>query len=740
MDKGRSDNADQFADLEWRYSRRGLLCRYAKGRVRNFASRLTVVGIGAAALSVTAGLRLGLFALALAIAGELVDTLYLRSIPRRIQRGETLKRLLALSTVTGVVQAATIAACVMVAWYGEVIGLSPIFATAFLAGASINAGVVLPYHRLAGFSRLVIYAFTILSLYVLEAVFAGPIDAVFVMNIAGTVLFALMIVNFVNFAKWGFERNRKATLDLVAQSKSLIRHQKEAQRLSLVARNANDSVIISDAKGRIAWVNDAFTRTTGFAPQDAIGKTPGTLLNGPGTDPETLARIDRAIVEGMPFRGEILNVTKDGREIWMETNLVPVLDRTGGAEMFVAVERDVTTARGHAEELRAAQKAAEEGAKAKSEFLATMSHELRTPLNGVIGMVDLLSRTEQTSEQRQYVATIGSSARALLTIIDDILDLSRLDAKKMQLHPADFDFEAFCNETVALMTPQARSKGLSLKLVCDGPIPKRVHGDEGRLRQVVINLIGNAVKFTDYGGITIRVSANMDTHGYELSYAVIDTGIGIAPNTIGKIFDRFSQADATSTRTHSGTGLGLTISEELVRLMQGRITVESTLGEGSCFNLKVPLGFPTECEGAEDTEAEHIANLGGARVLVAEDNGTNRMLLKKYLKDVGLDLHFAFDGHDAVRMSAELRPDIVLMDMSMPGMNGPDAATAIRSAGGVQPRIIAVTANAFESDRQACKAAGMDDFLTKPVGRADLLATLSRHRTGRSESEPSGNT
>ncbi|MEY8842127.1 ATP-binding protein, partial [Cribrihabitans sp. XS_ASV171] len=670
MESDGSARPDQFADLEWRYSRRGLLSRYARGRVHSFASRQIVTGIGATALIVTEGWQVGMIALALALSGEVVDVLYLRGIPRRLQRGEPLRRLMLASTLTGLVQALTIAACVMLAWYGEVVGLSPIFATAFLAGASINAGLVLPYHRAAALVRLMVYAATISALYFLDAVYARALDAVFLMNVAGTMMFAFMIVNFLSFAQWGFDRHRQATLDLVAQSRSLVRHQKEAQKLSLVARNANDSVIISDGEGRITWVNDSFTRITGYSLQEAAGFTPGELLNGPNTDPATHAAIRRAIAEGRPFRGEIMNVTKEGREIWMETNLAPVLDDSGAPEMMVAVERDVTAARSHAEQMATAREAAEEGARVKAEFLATMSHEIRTPLNGVIGMVDLLSQTNLDAEQRQYAATIGNSARALLTIINDVLDLSRLDAHKMTLHPVDFDVEECCTETVRLLEPQARAKGLTMTLKRNGPLPRLVHGDDGRLRQVLINLIGNAVKFTDRGGVTLEVSAEPAPGGWLLVLRVVDTGIGIPSDKLDEIFDRFSQADATTTRHYGGTGLGLTISQELVHLMGGRITVESSLGEGSCFSLRIPLGFPYGPAESAAPEVAAQARLAGLRVLVAEDNGTNRLLLKKYLKDLALDLHFACDGCSAVEMAAELHPDVVLMDMSMPGMSG----------------------------------------------------------------------
>ncbi|MCG6558533.1 ATP-binding protein [Ruegeria sp. 1NDH52C] len=725
-----SPDVDHLSDYERRYSRRGLLIRYARGRVKNFASRQIMTFAGGFVLAMTEGLRTASLAVIVALLGEVIDCLYLNRLPERLRNGYGYRRLLIGSTLTAFVQALTISYCVWLAWTGARSGVSPLFIGSFLAGAAINAGLVLPFHRPAAVARLAVYAGITQYLFLIEAIKPGRAGDALFLNAAGAVMLAFMVGLFLNFVNWGFRQHRRTTLDLIEQGRDLVRHQKEAQLLSLVAKNANDSVILADADGRIVWTNETFTRITGYSVDEAKGFYPGDLLNGEKTDLEVSNAIAEAVEAGRPFRTEILNVSKDGREIWMETNLVPVLDKNGRVEVTVAIERDVTAAKAQAEELAAARIAAEEGARAKAEFLATMSHEIRTPMNGVVGMAELLSDTELSEEQRQYVSTIRSSSTALLAIINDVLELSRLDARKMELHPVNFDPKACLEETLRLLQPQARAKGLKLALETETDVPPLVHGDDGRLRQVLINLLGNAIKFTERGGVTLRVRADAQEPGHLFVIVVEDSGIGIAADKIERVFERFSQADTDTTRLYGGTGLGLTISRELVVLMGGRITVESTLGQGSCFTLRLPLGPPGDPGADADTQTlspDELDRLRGLSVLVADDNRVNRLLMGKFLADLPIRLDFAHDGQQAVAMATRQEPDIVFMDMSMPVMSGIEATSQIRASKGAQPLIVALTANTFDSDRAACLAAGMDDFLSKPVGRADLFRCLLNH-------------
>ncbi len=737
MKTGLSPAVDPKTDFERRNSKSGLLLRYARGRVRNFGSRQIMTVSGGLFLWMMNGPMVGFAAILIALIGESVDCLYLRGTERRLREGEALSRVYAVSTATAAFQAITISICIGLSWFGETTSASPLFAIAFLAGAAINGGLTLPYHRAAGTVRLSIYAIAAFGLFTMAAVLRGPPDTRFSMDAAGTLMLGFMVFAFLDYVVTGFHRHQKVTravveksAELAAVNRELAARQKEAQRLSLVARNAHDSVLLLNRDGRISWVNDAFTRITGYGLREAVGKRPGDLLNGPETDQQTVDALNDAVALGMPFRGEVQNRTKTGDRIWIETNQVPVIDETGAVDMIVAIERDITAAKQHEHEMVLARQAAEEGARAKSDFLATMSHEIRTPMNGVIGMADLLVESGLSADQRVYADTIRSSAQALLTIINDVLDMSRLDARKMTLDPVDFDLRTCVQEPVRLLRPQAHNKGLSLKLDFRAAGPDFLHGDDSRLRQILINLIGNAIKFTKTGGVTVRVrSAAAGAEAADVLIEVADTGIGIPKNKQDQIFERFAQADASTTREYGGTGLGLTISRMLIEEMGGTIAVRSEPGQGACFaiSLRLPVAARPLKDAAPDAtvpDADRLARLAGLRVLVAEDAEVNRTLISKYLDGLDLKLGFAHDGLEAVDLTLGCKPDLVLMDMSMPELSGIEATRRIRAEADKQPVIIALTANAFDSDRDACLEAGMNGFLTKPVRRAELLSTI----------------
>ncbi len=515
---------------------------------------------------------------------------------------------------------------------------------------------------------------------------------------------------------------RRSTIKtLRKREQELERHQVELEQLSTVAQNASDSIILSGPDLRVFWVNDAFTRMTGYTIDDAIGKRPGDLLNGPETDPETIRDIAEHIARGERLHREILNYTKDGDTIWVDTNLVPVLNENGDMRMVIGIERDVTSQKRNAVELAEAKRAAEEADRTKTEFLANMSHEIRTPMNGIIGMADLLSETALPEEQEQYVQIIRTSSKALLKIINDILDLTRMESGKLSLEPVDFDLERCIESAVDILRPVAREKGLTLNVNYATDLPKSVRADDGRVRQILVNLVGNAVKFTASGRVDVRV-LRAQSDPYRLTIDVQDSGIGMSQAQLNNIFDRFSQADAATTRSFGGTGLGLTISRLLAQQMQGDITVHSEPGQGSCFSLYIqcdaPLGQPEQTDTAQEPDLDRIR---GCKVLLAEDNRTNRLLIRKYLSDLTVELIEAENGYEAVELCARHRPDLILMDMSMPEMDGLTATRLIRMQNHPQPPIVALTANAFASDREACLAAGMNGFLSKPINKKELL-------------------
>ncbi|MGH1355513.1 MAG: ATP-binding protein [Thalassovita sp.] len=718
-------------EFDARHTPEGLLQRYAQGRVSSFLSRQALTLSGTVILFFLVSPQVGLAACVIALLGEAVDCLALLWISRNFGRRLTMRQATWLSTVTGAVQAMTISVCVTLAWITAPASGGSFFALAYLTGAVINAGIVLPFHRMVTLARLGVYGLCAVGLFVYDLLFHQPDPPKLLLyDLAGGVMMGYMALIFIQYTVAGFGRQLENRRELLLRSEALSRayadlrdNQKEAKKLSLVARHAMDSVIMSDVSGHIEWVNDTFCKTTGYSLAEALGKTPGDLLNGPDTDMEVSRGIGRAIDQGLPHRAEILNYTKDGRKIWIETTIVPVVDDDDQVEMVVAIERDITQARQHAQELARAKSEAEAGARSKSSFLATMSHELRTPMNGVIGMADLLCEADLPNEYHSYAETIRGSAEALLSILNDILDLSKLEAGRVELSPVDFDPQTCLQGVVHLMQPQADARGLSLCLDDIG-LPERINLDDSRLRQILLNIIGNAVKFTEEGSVEVQAAIRRHDQIDQLEIKVQDTGIGIPQDRQEAIFDSFAQADTDTTRRFGGTGLGLTISRKLADAMGGAITVQSTPGKGSCFTISLPFLPPQakkKLSGPQD-RPEVPADL---TVLVAEDNKTNRLVIRKFFKGMDIHLHFAHDGKQAVALSEEIRPDIVFMDMSMPHMDGLTATEIIRATPGPQPKIVALTANGFASDRDACLNAGMDDFLTKPVRKAELLRSLS---------------
>lgn len=365
---------------------------------------------------------------------------------------------------------------------------------------------------------------------------------------------------------------------------------------------------------------------------------------------------------------------------------------------------------------------------AKSLFLANMSHEMRTPLNGILGMTELALESELPPEQRCYLETIQSSARTLVQIVDDVLDLSRIEKGQIRPEPRPFSLRAMVGELVRLFEPQARRKGLLLQADVGDAVPDAVLGDERRIRQVLANLLGNAVKFTQAGWVRLEVAPDREDC---IRFSVADTGPGIPPEKQKSIFQAFVQGDGSSTRQYGGSGLGLTISDRLAVLMGGEIRLESQPGTGSVFSFIVPLPEAPDGEQQASGSARGQVRMQGLNILVAEDNEVNRLALERLLKRDGHFLLFAADGREAVEKARIGRFDAILMDVQMPVVDGLEATRRIRQAEAAEKRdrvpIIGLTAHASPEDARRCLDAGMDDFLAKPYHLEDLRRLLSAH-------------
>jgi len=657
-----------------------------------------------------------------------------------------------------------------------------------------------------------------------------------------------------------------------AAEHALRESQSAARKLSLVASRTDNMVIIAKPDGTIEWVNESFLRIMEYSLAEVVGRGPQFFMTGPESDPRIVRRVKSAMERGEGISTDLVNYSKTGRKYHVHLEIQPVRNEQGVLENFIAIEADITGRVATETALRRAKAEADDASRAKSEFLASMSHEIRTPMNGVIGMTSLLLETPLSPEQSDYVATIRTSGEALLTIINDILDFSKIESGKMELEQQPVDLQACVEEAFDLFAMAAAAKGVELTYYIHEGVPDWITGDATRLRQVLVNLVNNAVKFTPQGSVAVEVSRADPPEGAPENqnriwacFAMHDTGIGIPPERVNRLFKPFSQVDSSTTRKYGGTGLGLAICQRLTALMGGEIRVESAINQGSVFSFTIPIEpvpapdgiapipLPRElqyqsvlCAGNEtrtlrrlarilrtgDVVAEPAESAGEAlrllttgkpfaaivdqgilaseageilsarlaslrlptvvlvpvgaqsgqvgersslataakplktqsliralasvmaasrtdapspavppaqaqilagevpiSVLVVEDNPVNQKVALRFLERLGYRAATAGNGLEALTALTQHPHDLVFMDLQMPEMDGFEASRKIREIfpKSRQPVIVALTANALQGDREACMAAGMDDYVTKPVKINEIAEIIRKH-------------
>lgn len=554
-----------------------------------------------------------------------------------------------------------------------------------------------------------------------------------------------MVISFTDI------NERKLAADLLRQSE---------ERLKEIIEAIPVAIFIKDANGRILLINHACENQFGVKFSDVQGRMADSFSH---TD-ELAAQLEadkrawenRILLEQEEF---IWHVGK-GERRHIRTYRKPVFTQLGHADYLICVCVDVSEHKRAERALRElnesleervakrtvqldeAKKAAEDANNSKGMFLANMSHEIRTPMNGVIGMAYLALQTELTKKQRDYVEKIHSAGEYLLGIIDNILDFSKIDAGKLELERTSFELEKVLDNLLNVLSDKTRAKGLHISIQLANDLPDRLIGDSLRLGQVLINLVSNAIKFSEKGEIKIVISlVERAVDSCQLRFEVRDQGIGISEEALKKLFSSFQQADASTTREYGGTGLGLAICKQIVQLMQGEIGVDSQLGVGSCFwfTARLALSDSKELSSKEIDRVELdkiCAQLRGKHILLAEDNPFNQQIACEILQQVGMEVVLANNGHEALQQLRVRQFDCVLMDVQMPQMDGLQATRELRNDRQFRDLcIIAMTANATVQDRQACIAAGMSDFVTKPIQPAHLFAILARNLLGVSQTE-----
>jgi PAS domain S-box-containing protein len=556
----------------------------------------------------------------------------------------------------------------------------------------------------------------------------------------GRAIGVIALQDYVNAS--AYDEDDLQLLNFVAEQTAAAVRRREAetalaraeQRYRGVFENAVEGLYLSSPEGRFLSANPAIAQMLGY-------ESPAALINAVNDIRRQLYVSDnrrdeffKAILQSdevTAFESEVFRA--EGSTIWISESVRAIRNAEGAIDHFEGVATDVTAKREAARALQAAKEAADAASRAKSYFLASVSHELRTPLNGILGYTQILRRDAALGEkQREGVRVIHESADHLLALINDVLDLSKIEAGRIELHPADFDLIEFVDGVERAFMPRAKEKSILFESAVAAELPRWVRGDEQRLRQIVFNLVSNAVKFTKAGGVVFSVQRSEND---AIRFSVSDTGPGISAEDVGKLFEPFAQVGNKASAAASGTGLGLAISRSLVERMSGRLNVESKPGWGSRFWFDVALPVATGVAPTPSGAARRVTGYEGRRrkILIVDDNVANRSVIVDMLAPLGFELAEAADGLTALTEANRFRPDLVLMDLRLPGeIDGLEATRRLRASektssdAAAALKIIAVSASAYDLDRTECFSAGCDDFIAKPFREEALWSAISR--------------
>lgn len=582
-------------------------------------------------------------------------------------------------------------------------------------------------------SKYTLFIFSIIGIVALQMMLEYWFDSENMLSIVLSVCTLLIIIfEFIFIFLPSLRRLSSTNRKLVALRKELSARERQYREL---VEGATDIIYELDSEGRFTFVNEVMLNMSGYPHDEIIGRLYTDLIH-----PEDRADAEKFYREQLKAGTEISYlefrmIGKHGQVAWIGQNVRYFYNGTWVTSVRV-VARDITQGRQAQLALQKMKEEAEQATQAKSQFLSMMSHEIRTPMNAIVGLTNLLADSDLTEEQRANVVLLKFSSENLLTIINDILDFSKIEAQKIVLEAIDFDPRKLIDQTIQIQKLKAVGKGISLDYSIDRNLPPFLKADPVRLIQIITNLISNAIKFTHEGHVLLSVQAIAVTDQHvTFTLSVTDTGIGIQPDKLSTIFESFSQAEDAITRKYGGTGLGLAISRKLVELMNGTLTVESVYGKGTRFVCTLTVLIGTEPFTLDGEDASNITVPPGGRVLLAEDNTLNQLVVISFLKKWGVESVIAVNGREALTLITRKTFDLILMDLQMPEMSGYEVTERIRAMDDPYYKnvpIVALTASAMTEIKDRIRAVGMNDFLPKPFQPHELKRLLAKYVPERS--------